>query len=374
MGMAMIRRKWMWLSAALIGASLTLVAGCGKGAASSEGGGDESNVTAEVTVVKVARGDIQQIISLSGNVVAPPNQDVKISPLVPGRITALNVAEGDRVHKGEVLATLDDRTYQGQLQQARASLAQANANLQNAKQTFERNQTLLNRGIVARKDVEDARTALEVAQAAEQQAKAAEEMANLQLERTKIISPLDGVVAKRFASLGEQVDGTAAQPIIEVANISEVELAGNLSAPYLSKVRVGEAMPVTSDAFPGKTFRGRIVAISPGVDPSTNVGGIRIRIANPGGMLRLGMYMNTQVQVETHKNVLLVPADAVYRDEEGKPQVFIVTGETAKAADVTLGFENNGFVEILDGVKEGDTIIHTGGYGLGDTTKVKIKS
>jgi RND family efflux transporter MFP subunit len=364
----------MWLGAALIGTSLLLVTGCGKGAASDAGGGDESSVTAEVTVVKVTRGDIQQIISLSGNVVAPPNQDVRISPLVAGRITALDVAEGDRVHKGEVLGTLDDRTYQGQLLQAKAASTQANANLQNAQQTFERNKTLLDRGIVARKDVEDARTALAVAQAAAQQAQAAEGMANLQLERTKIISPLDGVVAKRFASLGEQVDGTAAQPIVEVANISAVELAGNLPAPYLSKVHVGEALPVTCESYPGKTFSGHIVAISPGVDPSTNVGGVRIRISNPGGLLRLGMYMSTQVQVETHKNALLVPAEAVYRDEEGKPQVYVVAGDTAKAADVTLGIENKGLVEILDGVKDGDTVVHTGGYGLGDTTKVKIKS
>lgn len=370
----MKRKEWMGLSLALAAAALLIVAGCGKGGGSDEGGGDNASMVAEVTVVKVSRADIHQVITLSGNVIALPNEDVKVSALVSGRITTLNVSEGDRVTKGEVLATLDDSTYQQQYQQAQATLLQAQATLKNAQQTATRNQTLFSRGIVARADLETAQTQLAVAQATEQQDRAAEQLAHLQLERTKITSPLTGVVAKRFAGIGEQVDGTAAQPIVEVADIAQLDFAGNLPADYLGKIHVGESLPVTSDALPGKTFNGRVVAIAPAVDPSTNVGGVRIRIANPGGALKLGMFLTAQVQVETHKNALVVPAEAVYRDEDGKPQVYIVNGDTAKASDVTLGIQNSGRTEILDGVKDGDTIVATGGYGLGDTTKVKVKS
>jgi membrane fusion protein, multidrug efflux system len=361
----------MCTGAALLFTAFPFVAGCGGGA--SEGGG-EDNLVAAVTVVKVARGDIQQDVTLSGNVIALPNQDVKVSALVPGRITELNVAEGDRVTKGEVIATLDDSTYQQQYAQAEASLLQADANLKNAQQNLTRNQTLFSRGIVARMDLENAQTQLTVAQATQQQDRAAEQLAQLQLERTKILSPLTGVVAKRFASVGEQVDGTAAQPIAEVADIAVLDLAGNLPATYLSTVRLGETLQVTSDAFPGKTFTGRVVAVAPAVDPSTNVGGVRIRIVNPGGLLKLGMYLNAQVQVETHKNALIIPAEAIYRDESGKPIVYEVSGGVAKVADVTPGIENSGKAEILEGVKEGDTIILSGGYGLDDGTKVKVKS
>ena len=360
----------MWLGLALASATLVLVAGCGKG----EGGDETAEMTAEITVVKVARGDIQRVITLSGNVIALPNQDVKVSALVSGRITTLNVAEGDRVTKGEVMATLDDSTYQQQYQQAQATLSQAQATLKNAQQTAARNQTLFSRGIVARADLETAQTQLAVAQATEQQDRAAEQLAHLQLERTKITSPLTGVVAKRFAGIGEQVDGTAAQPIVEVADIAQLDFAGNLPADYLGKIHPGETLPVTSDALPGRTFSGRVVAIAPAVDPSTNVGGVRIRIANPGGALKLGMYLNAQVQVETHKNALLIPSEAIYRDESGKPIVYEVIGGVAKVADITPGIESSGKAEVLDGVKEGDTIILSGGYGLDDGTKVKIKS
>lgn len=367
----MPRILWNYfLIAALAVASTVLACGCAK-----ESGEDENaQVVAEVTVTKVTQATIQQTASISGNVIAPPNKDVKLSALVAGRITALSVSEGDRVHAGELLATIDSHTYEEQLRQAQATLQQTQATTQNAQQNLKRNQALFQRGIVAGKDLEDAKTQLSVAQAAQLSAQAAEENASLQVERTKIVSPLNGIVAKRYVSIGEQVDGTGAQPIIEVANISEVELPGSLSAVYLSKIHAGEAIPITSEAFPGKTFDGKIIAISPTVDPATNVGSVRIRIANPSGILKLGMYLNAQVPVQTDANALTVPLQSIYHDETGATQVYEVKGDTATAVPVKVGIQTATRVEILSGVKAGDTLILTGGYGLGDTTKIKIKS
>ena len=363
------------LIAMLIFSSAAILSGCSKGASDDAGSADkESQVVAQVTVTKVTRADIQQNATLSGNVVAPPNDDVKLSSLVAGRIVSLNVAEGDRVHKGELLATIDSRTYDDQLRQTQAALSQAEATLQYAQQDLKRNQTLFQRGIVAGKELQDSQLQVKVAESAQHQAETNEETAQLQVSRTKITSPLNGVVAKRFVSGGEQVDGTGSQPIIEVADINEVELSGNLPAPYLAKIHLNEAIPVTSDSVPGKTFKGRIIAISPAVDPATNVGSVRIRIANPGNILKLGIFLEAQVPVETHPNALTVPPQSIYHDESGQTQVYIVEGDTAKAAPVKLGIQTGNHVEILEGVKAGDTIILTGGYGLGDTAKVKIQS
>lgn len=364
---------WLLITSVAL-SSAAWICGCGKGAGDEDQSAQEQQVVAQVTVTRVTRADIQQTATLSGNVVAPPNDDVKLSSLAAGRITSLNVAEGDRVHKGELLATIDSRTYDDQLRQAQAALSQSQATFQNAQQNLERNQTLFQRGIVAGKDLQDSQLQVKVAEAAQHQAETAEETAQLQVSRTKIMSPLNGVVAKRFISVGEQVDGTGSQPIIEVADINEVELSGNLPAPYLAKVHLAEAIPVTSDSFPGKIFKGRIIAISPAVDPATNVGSVRIRIVNPGGVLKLGIFLEAQVPVETHANALTVPPQSVYHDESGETQVYVVQGDTAKAAPVRLGIQTGDRIEILEGVKAGDTIILTGGYGLGDTTKVKIQS
>jgi len=338
---------------------------------SADSGEAEKAAVAEVTLTKVERGDISDVLTLSGTVSASPNNDVRVSSLVAGRIAEMKVAEGDHVTKGEQLARIDAHTYQDQLTQAEATIAQSKANLENATAARNRNEDLFQRGIAARKDLEDARTQESVAQAALKQAEAALSLAKLQVARTAVNSPLDGIVVKRFVSVGEQVDGTAGQPVVEVANLNEVELVVNVPASYLGKLRKDEPLSLVSDAFPDRKFSGRILAIPGAVDPGSNAGAVRIRLANPHGLLRLGMFLKTELPFATHHNVLLIPVPALYHDEANHPVVYLVDGENAVAADVRTGIITPEKVEILEGVKEGDTIVLTGGYGIGEKSKIK---
>jgi membrane fusion protein (multidrug efflux system) len=345
--------------------------GCSHPSADEAGG---PAARAEVTLTRVTRADISSTLDLNGTAAGLPNQDVRITSLVPGRIADLNVAEGDRISVGQVLAKLDDRSFRNQLQQAEGALQQAQASLDNAKLSRTRNEDLFQRGIVARKDLEDARTQESVAMAALQQAEAAAATARLQLTRTEVLSPFNGVVVKRFVGVGEQVDGSAAQPIVEVASLREVEFLGNAPAMYLGKIHAGEPVEVTTEAAPGRRFPGRVVAVSPAVDPATGVGLIRIRIPNADEMLRLGMFLNAEIPIETHVHALVVPPQAVYRNDAGEPRVFVVNQDTATASPVKLGIETKDRVELLEGAKEGDTVILTGGYGLGDKSPIQMKS
>lgn len=360
------------LAAALLWLALGLAA-CSHKAASDEGGAGTSSAVPEVTLTRVTRGDISRMLLLSGSIAAPPNQDVRVSSLVPGRIAQLKVAEGNRVRAGQLVAQIDDRPFRDQLQQAEAAAAQARANLENAKLARARNESLFAQGIAARKELEDARTQESVAAATFRQAEAALSLVQLQLARTEVKSPLTGTVVKRFVSVGEQVDGTAAQPIIEIANLTEVELIANVPANDLAQLHPNRPLSLASDAFPGKTFSGRVVAIPAAVDPATNAGQIRIRIANPAGVLRLGMFLSAQVPIEMHAGALVVPPQTIYRDEQGHPHVYKVSGEEAAAAEVALGIETPEQVELLSGVQAGDTVILSGGYGLGEKAKVRVK-
>jgi len=360
-----IRRAWA------AGLCALAIAGCSHPSAEEAGG---ETARADVTLTRIARAGISQTLTLTGTAAALPNQDVRVSALVPGRITELKVAEGDRVQAGEVVAKLDDRPYRDQLQQAEAAAQQAKANSENAQLALARNEDLFQRGIAARKDLEDARTQASVAAAALRQAEAALEIAHLQLGRADVHSPLSGQVVKRFVSVGEQVDGTAAQPIVEIASLGQLEFLGNAPAMYLPKLRPGEAVDVTTEAVPGRKFAGRVVAISPAVDPATGVGLVRIRVPNSGGLLRLGLFLSAEIPVETHARALVVPPQAIYRDEAGQPRVFVVSGDSATAVPVELGIETKDRVELLAGVKEGDTVILTGGYGLGDKANIRVQS
>ncbi len=354
---------------------LTLLA-CSKPPVGNEGADNSegpANTVAEVTLTKVVRGDISSNLTVSGTIAALPNQDVKVSALVPGRISAMLVAEGDRVKEAAVVAKIEDHSYRDQLQQAQASVDQANASLENARVNRKRDADLVQRGISARKDLEDATTAERVAEAALKQAQSAVALARLQLSRTEVKTPLSGTVVKRLVSAGEQVDGTGAQPIFEIANTAEVELFGNVPAIYLQKIRVGQILPVQTDAFPNTDFSGRVVAISPAVDPTTNVGLVRIRITNAAGRLRLGMFLTAQVPLETHKQALMVASAAVYRDAEGQPRIFRVHTDKAEAVPVKLGIETHERVELLSGAEEGEVVVLTGAYGLESGATIKVK-
>jgi len=335
--------------------------------------GEPPGAVAEVTLTQITRADVSQILNLTGTIAALPNRDVRVSSLVPGRVAEMKVAEGDRVRAGQLVAQIDDRPIRDQLAQAEAAAAQARANLANATLARARNENLFERGIAARKDLEDARTQESVAAAALQQAEAALSLARLQLARTSVHSPLTGTVVKRFVNVGEQVDGTAGQAILEVADLTQVELIANVPAVYLGKLRVNRMLSLASEAFPGQSFTGRVVAIPAAVDPATNLGLIRIRIANSKGLLRLGMFLSAQVPIETHAGALVVPPQAVYRDEEGQPHVYRVEGENATAVPVQVGIESRDRVELLSGVQAGETVILSGGYGLGEKAKVKAK-
>jgi multidrug efflux system membrane fusion protein len=341
-------------------------------------GGDENpaapgTLVAQVTLTEVTRADVSRILQLTGTVGAVPNRDVKVSSFVPGRIADLGVAEGDKVAAGQILAKIDDRPYRDQLAQAEASQSLAQANLDNAKLNLTRNQELFQRGISARKELEDARTELSVAEANLKQATATVALSQLQLSRTEIRSPIGGTVVKRFASMGEQVDGTAANPVVEVASLGEVELLANVPAGDLARLPVGHAVQLTSASMPGKQYWGKVAGVSQAVDPATNAGLVRVRVPNASGELRLGMFLAAQVPVETHPKALTVPPQSIYRDEQGRARVFMVSGDTATAVPVKLGLENPERTELLSGVKEGDKVILTGGYGLSDKAKVSVQ-
>jgi membrane fusion protein, multidrug efflux system len=361
------------LAVVLAAIALLATAGCSHGAASDAGNEEKTAVVAEVTVTKVERASISSVLSVSGTINARPNQDVRVSSLVAGRIAQMYVAEGDAVKKDQPLAKIDDKPYHDQLQQAEAAAQQARAQLENAKLTREREESLFNRGISARKDLEDARTQEKVGEAAVRQAEATLALARLQLGRTEVVSPLDGMVVKRLLSAGEAVDGTSAQPIFQVANLSSVELFGNVPAEYLGRIRVGQKMEMGTETLPGAKLEGRVVAVSPAVDPATNMGLVRIELANSTGRMRYGMYIAAQVPIETHADVLVVARKAVYRNEEGATLVYKVKGDAVAAVPVTRGIETPDRSEVSGELQPGDTVVLDGGYGLPDGAHIKVR-
>jgi membrane fusion protein (multidrug efflux system) len=283
------------------------------------------------------------------------------------------VSEGDTVRDGQVLAELESTHLQDQVRQAEAAVAQAKANVGNARITQQRNEGLLQRGIAARKEVEDARTQVAVNEAALQQAEASLSLAKTQLSRAQIRAPFAGTVVRRFVGVGDEVDGTAAQPVIEVASIDSLELLGNVPAPRLNRIKVGEDFSFQTDDVPGTSFKASVAAVLPAVDPATNNGTVRIRIGNPKHLLKVGQYLSVALPMSENGTQLVVPKQSIYPDESGEPHVYRVKGNEAESVAVQLGIQTSDSAEVLSGVNDGDTVIVTGGYGLPEKATVRIK-
>lgn len=349
---------------------MAFISGCSKHGDSEE---RSTDAVPEVTVAKVTRAALVSNLVVNGNLSGPPNRDAKVAALVPGRVARVLVMEGDAVHEGQVLAELESTQLQDQVLQAEATVDQAKANLENARVAEQRNETLLQRGIAARKEVEDARTQVAVNHATLQQAEAALSLAQVQLSRAQIRAPFAGTVVRRFVGAGEQVDGTAAQPVAEVATIDSLELLGTVPAPRLNRIKVGEDFSFQTDQIQGATFKASVDAILPAVDPNTNNGTVRIRIANPKHLLKVGQYLSIALPVKENGSQLVVPKQAIYPDENGEPHVYRVKADEAEYVPVQLGIETSDSAEVLSGLNDGDTVIVNGGYGLPEKAKVHIK-
>ena len=343
----------------------------------SRSGSDEEIVSAEVPTISaetgtVVRVDLVEPLLVRGAIAAPPNEDVKLASQVPGRVVAMRVAEGDTVRAGQVVAEIETPPLEDQQRQARAGLAQAGAGVENARLNLARTERLFERGIAAGKEVEDARSQGASADAALEQAQAALATADRQLSRASVTSPISGQVVKRFVGVGEQVDGSAAQPLLEVANVDLVEVAAHVAADHLGRVRVGQSAVVVSDAWPDLTFDGEVVAIAPAIDPATNAALVRIRVRNAEHQLKVGMFAQARLSLQEKKGVLVVPPSAVAKADDGAA-VYVVAGGEATRTKVTLGLETPEAVEVVSGLKEGQKVLVSGIHGLGARAKLARK-
>jgi len=297
---------------------------------------------------------------------------VKLGSQVSGRVVAMRVAEGDSVRAGQVVAEIEAAPLEDQERQARAGLRQAKATLENARANLTRTEKLFERGIAAGKEVEDARAEAAKAEAGVEEAQAALAIADRQLGRTRVRSPIGGQVVKRFVGVGEQVDGTPAQPLLEIANVDRVEVAAHVPADRLARVRQGQEVAVTSDAYPDVTFDGEVIAIAPAVDPATNAALVRIRVGNPERRLKVGMFVPARIALQVRKGILVVPPSAVTKSEEGAA-VYVVSGGQAKRTPVKIGLETPDGVEVLSGVQQGQKVLTSAIHGLGERAKLAAK-
>ena len=320
-----------------------------------------------VRAAQVDRGDVPRIVEAAGPLEPLPGLDVKLAPLVAGRLAQVLVGEGDRVRAGQTLARLDQTPLRDAAAQAEAQLSQARAQESNARSKLDRAQKAFAAGVAAGQEVDDAKLGDATAAAAVRTAQAAVSTARNQLSRSELSVGFAGVVAHVFAAPGESVD--PGKPVIEVADTARLELRAPLSPGVAALVKPGQSADLRVDGLPGVVTKAKVLAVAPVVDPATGTALVRIRVDNREGALKGGSFAHARIEAGVHANVLRVPREALVRGEDGTA-VEIIDGGKAKRQPVEVGYQDERFAEIVSGLKGDEQVILQGAYALPDGTPV----
>jgi RND family efflux transporter MFP subunit len=337
-------------------------------------------MTVEVTAA--GRTDLSDRVLVVGNLIGA--QTVELVPKVSGRLQDVRVRLGDRVSRGQPIAKIEDHEILEQVKQSegasnvsQATIRQREADLKLAQTNVVRTRSLFSRQLIPQQTLDDAEARdqaasaqLDLARAQFDQTKARLDELKINLANTIITSPVDGFVGRRSLDPGAWVTTNSA--FISVVDVHVVRLIVNIVEKDLRRMSVGAPASVEVDAYPGETFPGRIARIAPVLDPSTRTAQIEIEVPNGDARLKPGMYARVRFIVEERKQALTVPVASVV-DLNGKRGVFLTAeNSTAKFFPVVTGLEDQGFIEITQGVQEGDRIITTGAAGLRDGDRIVL--
>jgi membrane fusion protein (multidrug efflux system) len=289
-------------------------------------------------------------------------QGIMLRPESSGRISRLGFADGARVAKGQLLVQLDDTLQQAQLKQAEAQASIARTNLQRSRE-------LLAQSFVSQSAVDQNAAALQVAEA--QVA-----LAQAQVQRMKVLAPFSATAGLRVVDVGDYVKDGA--DIVNLEDLSALTVQFALPERYIDRLRAGQVVDVAVDALPGRVFKGRVQAVDSQVDANGRALQVLAQVANPGTVLRPGMFARPRVVFSTRESAVVVPEEALV--PVGGKQFIVKIIDSADGKKVSqrleakLGLRLPGKVEILEGLKAGEAVV-TAGHGRllrGDGVPVRV--
>ena len=379
---------------------------CAKTDAAGETGPKTIDAPPIVSVVTARHTDLASDISVTAEF--EPFQQVDVMAKVAGYIRSIKVDIGDRVHEGQVLATLEIPEMEDDLTKAAAVIDESNAEIQTASDELRRAEQahdlahlsytriadVLKRepGLVPQQEVDEARSRDLIAEsqvaAAKSKIRAAEQKTRVaQADQGRfqtlhkymtISAPFEGVVTKRYANAGSMIQaGTASQtqamPIVQLSQNNLLRLILPVPESAVSRVHVGEAVEVRVSSL-GRTFPGRVARFADKIQQSTRTMDTEVDVTNSSLTLIPGMYAEVNLRVDERRNVLSIPLDAVDRSGPVARVYVVISPGVIHITPVTLGLEGDQRVEVRSGLQEGDAVVVGRHADLKDGQQVKAQS
>lgn len=320
------------------------------------GGGPGGQAGPPISVVETAtveKGSIAREIEVSG--VVEPIRTVSVNSQLATTVSGVYAEEGNRVSTGAVLARLEDAELAVDLESARAAL-------EAARSAFERAEQLREREVITLPEYERERTALAAAEALHRRLQT-------RVGYATVRSPISGVVTAKHVEAGDVVG--AQTPLFEVADISTLVVPIGVSELDVGQLAAGDTVAVSLDAFPDRPFRGRIRRVFPAADPTTRLVPVEVAI-EAGSQARPGYLARIQLRLDARSDVLLVPASAILAGPGGEESAFVVEDGKAFRREVESGLVSKGRVEVVRGLRTGETVVVTGGSSLREGAQVRM--
>jgi HlyD family secretion protein len=391
------KRWWLWggIPAVVLIALIAIVA-------VARGSGSKIDPS---KLAKATRSDIAKSVVATGKI--QPITKVELKSKASGIVEKLYVDINQHVHRGQILAQLDQQEILAQVAAQKATLAAAEANvitykanieqdrvnaaapdLPMYKSTYDRNLAMQNDGIVSKQTLDDAQrnyvaaenkrdasvaqisvdqAKFKQAEAQVQSAQASLDQLNEQLSYTTLVSPMDGVVLSRDVEIGDAVSsilvlGSTATLVMTLGDTTQVYVQGKVDEADIGSVYLSQPARIRVESFPNKTFNGKVTKIAPlGVEKdNVTTFEVRVSIDNPTGELKANMTANAEILITEHKNALTVPEQALVYDNQKNASVFVPDSKQKdgqRKIPVKAGISNGSKTEILDGLKEGDTVV-----------------
>lgn len=321
------------------------------------------NVQVQAVEKRALRPFIETIGTLN------PYEEVTVSAEVDGILKDVKVDEGTAVSKGMLLSEIDDTDYNLDVKRAEAALRQADATLANTKLEYQRKEALYKEHLVTQQQFDDVSTRLSLAEAEIERAKATLSLAREKLRKTKVYSPLTGVIKEKKVSAGDYVkNGTNLFVIIQN---NPIKLNFTVTEKDVGEVKRGQDVTFKVDAFPDKEFRGKVSIIYPSLEEMTRTLQVEALVQNPGGLLKPGTFAHVTLYKGAAKDTTVVPVTSLLYEAE-KVKVFVVEGDRAKEKMVRLGSKYGEMMEIVEGLKEGELVVTVGQQNLSEGVKVNV--
>ena len=258
-----------------------------------------------------------------------------IAPRISAKLAELNVDEGSKVEKGQLLARLEDADLQSGLQQFRSQEALA-------KKTYDRKAMLVKSGAISKADYDSAKSEWE-------SAKALSAKASTETNFMKLIAPDDGLIIKRDGEIGQLIPAT--QPVFWMSCCAPLRISVEVNEEDIVQVKSGQEVLIRADAFPDQVFNSKVQSITPKGDPIART--YRVRVEFVGDVpLQIGMTAETNIIISKNDNALLVPSTAV-----SDHKLWLVKGGKLVQQEVKQGAKGLKSLEILSGVAESDVVV-----------------